>query len=179
MLQQPVECEMCRSLAAQFMETFKPYPCYSAGQVTQHPPPPPPPLPGGILGDEMGLGKTAEMHALMVARPRQIDPNSSSKPSRASDSPAPAAMDIDDEDDLVSDPAAERRSSGKHASSSKADDQAANGCGVRPDSNSNMRHSGSRAFPGQLAPGHNLVVCPTQLKDQWINEVLTLEAVLI
>lgn len=81
-------------------------------------------------------------------------------------------MDIDDDHDLVSDPAAERRLSEKHASSSTADVQAANGSGVRPDSKSNMRCRGSK-IPGHLASGHNLVVCPTQLKDQWINEVLT------
>ncbi|KAL3162473.1 hypothetical protein ABBQ32_010136 [Trebouxia sp. C0010 RCD-2024] len=79
-------------------------------------------------------------------------------------------MDIDDDHDLVSDPAAERRLSEKHASSSTADVQAANGSGVRPDSKSNMRCRGSK-IPGHLASGHNLVVCPTQLKDQWINEV--------
>ena len=128
----------------------------------------------------MGLGKTAEMHALMVARPRPCnppsllsDPNSGGKSLSASDSPAPpAAMDIDVEDALVIDPAAERRLSGKLASSSEPGDQEANGCGISLGSNSNMRGSCTRV-PGQLAPGHNLVVCPTQLKDQWINEVPT------
>ena len=146
-----------------------------AGQVTQHPPVPPPPLPGGILGDEMGLGKTAEMHALMVARPRPWtpsstpnDPSSDPKSLPASGTPHPATLDTANEGD---DAVAERRLSGKHASSSNPDDQAASACGVSPERRSGIIISDSKR-PKRLVPCHNLVVCPTQLKDQWINEVL-------
>lgn len=148
-----------------------------AGQVTQYPPPPPPALPGGILGDEMGLGKTAEMHALMVARPRpctppayQSSPSSDPKSLAASSCVLPATLDIDIKDESGSDPVARRRLSGKHASSSNLDDQNKVTCSVASGSIGSMESSGSK-HPACLVPGQNLVVCPTQLKDQWINEV--------
>ena len=153
------------------------------GQVTQHPPLPPPPLPGGILGDEMGLGKTAEMHALMVARPRPptppAHPHGPSHPStsRASslklDAADSAVMSINQDHQSKGDPSAERCLSGKHASSSsKPDDQAAHAQlhGARGESSTGMSSKDSKLV-AKLIPGHNLVVCPSQLKEQWINEV--------
>ena len=146
-----------------------------AGQVTLHPTPPPSPLPGGILGDEMGLGKTAEMHALMVAQPRPftpsfISPQSSSYETLAGMASADSAMMVVDESaDPVTDALAERRLSGKLASSSKPKERAADvdDLGTKTESSSNHRQ-----LPTKLIPGQNLVVCPTQLKDQWINEVI-------
>ena len=148
-----------------------------AGQVTQHPPLPPPALPGGILGDEMGLGKTAEMHALMVARPRPWTPpappnNPSSNPKSppASGCAPPATLDNDVKDASYSDPVAERRLSGKHASSSNSDGQTGHKGSVSRGSTTSGMESHDSKPPAHLLPGHNLVVCPTQLKDQWINE---------
>ena len=147
-----------------------------AGQVTQHPPPPPPALPGGILGDEMGLGKTAEMHALMVARPRPWTPpdhpkNPSSDPtsSPASGCALPATLHNNAKYDSDNDPVAGRRLGfGNHAFSSNPDDQTGKPCSG---SEGNLVGMESKHSAG-LAPGHNLVVCPTHLKDQWIKEVL-------
>lgn len=148
-----------------------------AGQVTQHPPPAPPALPGGILGDEMGLGKTAEMHALMVARPRPwtppvhpCAPNTDPKSVPASDCALSATLDDGLKHDADSNPPAGRRWSGKHTSSSTPDNQTGNACSVSPGTTHDMVGSECR-HPTQLVPGHNLVVCPLQLKDQWINEV--------
>lgn len=149
-----------------------------AGQVTQRPPPPPPPLPGGILGDEMGLGKTAEMHALMVARPRPGSaptpkPNPDTSSSKASYlSPKSTPMDIDSTSALQADSNAERCSSGKYASSSKPTGLVSDAHGVclKEEGAGNMRGGGLHTVAGLVA-GNNLVVCPLQLKDQWINEV--------
>lgn len=148
-----------------------------AGQVTLHPPPAPPALPGGILGDEMGLGKTAEMHALMVARPRPwtppvcpCAPPSDPKPLPASGCALSATMDNGLKHDADSDPPAGLHWSGKHTFSSRPDDQIGNACSVSPGTTHDVVGS-ERRHPTRLVPGHNLVVCPLQLKDQWINEV--------
>lgn len=150
-----------------------------AGQVTLHPPPAPPALPGGILGDEMGLGKTAEMHALMVARPRPwtppvhpCAPDSDPKSLPASGCAPSATPNNDIKLDSESNAHAERRWSGKHTSSTKSDEQTGNACRVSPGTTHDMVGVGSeRRHPTRLVLGHNLVVCPLQLKDQWINEV--------
>ena len=147
--------------------------------MTQQPPPPPPALPGGILGDEMGLGKTAEMHALMVARPRPHQaPNPITNTGtsvllnqfQAASPNGTADMDIGTEAEAYAE--AERRASGQCASSSTpglADVDAH----VASAQNGNAHVVGrpNASMPSWLVPGHNLVVCPTQLKDQWINEV--------
>ena len=155
----------------------------------------------------MGLGKTAEMHALMVARPRpsptstqaptsitsQIVGQSSNPPSTAD---GEAQMDID----VQADADAERRLSGKQASSSKTGSLlAAISSAEQPQHKlikrvnkssagidgfttdgfvSSMKaeeakgaRSGGLSMLAKLLPGNNLVVCPTQLKDQWISEV--------
>lgn len=151
-----------------------------AGQVTQRPPPPPPPLPGGILGDEMGLGKTAEMHALMVARPRPgsaptPNPNPDTSSSKASYlSPESTPMDMDSTSALQADTNAERRSKGKYASSSKPNGLVSDAYGVhlKEEGAGNLGGGGLSTVAGLgLVAGNNLVVCPLQLKDQWINEV--------
>ena len=189
----------CRAVCS---DTFR----WSAGQVTQHAPPPPPPLPGGILGDEMGLGKTAEMHALMVARPRPPSTSTQAPTSITSQitgsfgppstADGEAQMDID----IQADADAERRLSGKQASSSKTgsllaaissaeqpqhkpikgvnrtfagiDGFATDGfvSGMKAEE-AKGAGSGNLSMLAKLMPGHNLVVCPTQLKDQWISEV--------
>ena len=126
----------------------------------------------------MGLGKTAEMHALMVARPRpwtppthQSNPCSDPQSLPASGCVLPATLDSDLKNESDSDPVAGRRLSGEHASSSNPDDQTRHRCGVNhPGSKSGVVSRNSK-HPPHLVPGHNLVVCPTQLKDQWINEV--------
>ena len=130
----------------------------------------------------MGLGKTAEMHALMVARPRPptppTHPHDASHPSSSQDSSPklvaadPAMLNTDQDHQSKDDPLAERRLSGQHASSSKPDDQAADTQrhGVKEDSSPGMSSTNSK-FGAKPVPGHNLVVCPSQLKEQWINEV--------
>ncbi|KAL0039084.1 hypothetical protein WJX77_007371 [Trebouxia sp. C0004] len=153
------------------------------GQVTQKPPPPPPPLPGGILGDEMGLGKTAEMHALMVARPRptptpsptrgpkHLTSTSTSQASQRPSSDGLTQMDVDAVFTSQADVDAERVSSGKHAFSSMSSGlvTGSHGTHVKEEAK-NMDNGGLHRLAG-LVPGSNLVVCPMQLKDQWINEV--------
>lgn len=155
-----------------------------AGQVTQNPPPPPPPLPGGILGDEMGLGKTAEMHALMVARPRphpnpcptkgpkHLNSTSTSQASQRLSSDGLTQMNVDAVFTSQADIDAERVSSGKHASSSMPSSlvTGAHDTHVKEEEANNMG-IGALSRPAGLVPGSNLVVCPMQLKDQWINEV--------
>jgi len=153
-----------------------------AGQVTQNPPHPPPPLPGGILGDEMGLGKTAEMHALMVARPRptpsptkcpkHLTSTSTSQASQKLSSGGLTEMDVDAVSTSQADVDAERVSTGKHASSSMPSSlvTGSRGTYVKEEEAKNMGNGGLRRLAG-LVPGSNLVVCPMQLKDQWINEV--------
>ena len=153
-----------------------------AGQVTQDPPPPPPPLPGGILGDEMGLGKTAEMHALMVARPRPtpsltkgpkpLTNTSTSQASQRLSSGGLTEMDVDAVSTSQADVDAERVSSGRHASSSMPSGlvTGSHGTHVKEEEAKNMG-IGAVSRPAGLVPGSNLVVCPMQLKDQWINEV--------
>ncbi|KAA6428442.1 MAG: hypothetical protein FRX49_01318, partial [Trebouxia sp. A1-2] len=153
-----------------------------AGQVTRKPPPPPPPLPGGILGDEMGLGKTAEMHALMVARPRptpssikgprHLTSTSKSQASQRLSSDGLTEMDMDAVFTSQADVDAERVSSGKHASSSMPSGliTGVHGTHVKEEEAKMMVNDGIGRLAG-LVPGSNLVVCPMQLKDQWINEV--------
>ncbi len=157
-----------------------------AGQVTLHPPPPPPPLPGGILGDEMGLGKTAEIHALMVACPRPSLPPTqtptlpdksstitSTDPSQEASLPnGTAKMETDSGPGSQEDADAERSSSGKHASSSEPTALVTESHvkGLKGEEGKAACSAGF-SMPGRLLPGNNLVVCPTQLKDQWINEV--------
>lgn len=173
--------------------------------MTQHPPPSPPPLPGGILGDEMGLGKTAEMHALMVARPR-LPPTSTQAPTSSTSQitgqsfDPPSTADGEAQMDIDVQPNAERRLSGKQASSSKTGSLlAAISSAEQPQHKlikgvnrssagidgfttdgfvSSMKAeeakgagSGGLSMLAKLLPGNNLVVCPTQLKDQWISEV--------
>lgn len=127
----------------------------------------------------MGLGKTAEMHALMVARPRPwTPPDHPSNPSSdltslpVSGCALPATLHNDANDDSGSDPVAGRRLGfGNHASSSNPDDHTGNTCSGSGGCLGGMESSDSKHSAG-LVPGHNLVVCPTQLKDQWIKEVL-------
>ena len=161
---------------------IKAYNFLYAGQVTQDPPPPPPPLPGGILGDEMGLGKTAEMHALMVARPRptpsltkgpkHLTNTSTSQASQRLSSGGLTEMDVDAVSTSQADVDSERVSSGKHASSSMPSGlvTVSHGTHVKEEEAKNMG-IGAVSRPAGLVPGSNLVVCPMQLKDQWINEV--------
>lgn len=158
-----------------------------AGSVTLDPPPAPPPLPGGILGDEMGLGKTAEMHALMCAR---------SRPGHAAKAPSvpsanllhPACKDTDNhasgKEDTVNDgnggpseidaevchrgSMASVGNKRKRAESDMLDDNSNHVSAACSEPSST---AGTSRLARTLVPGQNLVVCPTQLKDQWINEV--------
>lgn len=158
----------------------------------------------------MGLGKTAEMHALMVARPR---PRTSSCFTAKSDlsfppavsSSAPDAMQMPDTSHVLPandacdgrhhDMNAERRASGNHASSSEpsiphnkrqrtdahdtdlkaADNPDGSGSGQvlndRSAESPTAAGDNHGSMPKELVAGHNLVVCPAQLTDQWMNEV--------
>lgn len=165
-------------------------PC--VGQVTLDPPPASPPLAGGILGDEMGLGKTAEMHALICARPRPTPtatplphhPSASSS-SQASliktDKHSPRAKDAGDRQhnsDSHNDTNAERQNSGRFASSSQLSEQRepstlGRGSDGRCDDCQSQGIAAGLTRQGWV-PGNNLVVCPSQLKDQWINEVINM-----
>ncbi len=132
----------------------------------------------------MGLGKTAEMHALMVARPRPTPSptkgpkhltstsTSTSQASQRLSSGGLTQMDVDAVFTSQADADAERSSSGKHASSSMPSSlvTGAHGTNVKEEEATNMGNGGLRRLAG-LVPGSNLVVCPMQLKDQWINEV--------
>jgi len=130
----------------------------------------------------MGLGKTAEMHALMVARPRptpsptqglkHLTSTSISHASQKPSSDGLTEMDVDAIFTSQADVNAERVSSGKHASSSMPTSlvTGAHGTHVKEEEAKNMG-VGALSRPAGLVPGSNLVVCPMQLKDQWINEV--------
>lgn len=130
----------------------------------------------------MGLGKTAEMHALMCARPRpgltdspsRLHPlangSGRSQPMQAECSPSAVTGNVQADQD------AERRNSGLHASSSQPTSRESpallsSRSGVKAEEgrcSNSPEHEGSRHTA--LVPGNNLVVCPSQLKDQWINE---------
>ena len=149
----------------------------NAGQVTLQPPAPPPPLPGGILGDEMGLGKTAEVHALMCARPRPAaampaEQDTSSTPSSHAQ---PVRMDTHQTANADADSLDDRQDSAQLATTSMRSKgkgfKPMGGEGPAPQGYGKRSAGGSR---GGLVPGHNLVVCPSQLKDQWINEACAL-----
>ena len=118
----------------------------------------------------------------MVARPRPTpsptkDPKhlTSTSISQAIQRPSSdglTEMDVDAVSTPQADLDAERVSSGKHASSSMPIILAtgAHGTHVKEEDVKNMG-SGALSRPAGLVPGSNLVVCPMQLKDQWINEV--------
>ncbi len=132
----------------------------------------------------MGLGKTAEMHALMVARPRprptpsptkgpnHLTNTSTSQASQSPSSDALTEMDVDAVFTSQADVDAERVASGKRASSSMPSSPVAgaHNTHVKEEEAKNVG-IGAVSRAAGLVPGSNLVVCPIQLKDQWINEV--------